>query len=180
MPENANYQSDVTGQGYSREQFLKMAEKRLKKHLRQTGELDVKTAYRLEAEAEGDAKLLETLLARIFDGRIDVSRKTAAKDGRDILYARPLETHVTKNLGYFLENGAVDVLKKQDINPLRIFTVHECKVLADILGIEEPVSPLSNRIIEEMHENYSQTKPSLLKSIDELKKQLKQAKDFRQ
>ncbi|MGM5480812.1 MAG: hypothetical protein ACQESE_00210 [Nanobdellota archaeon] len=171
MPQKM-YRSDVTEQDYTAEEFLRMAQKRLRKQLRQTKELDVRKRYAIIKEHSGDALLLLDLLKKIFDGRLDVDVADSEDVNRIPLLARPLETHAKRGLDYFIKHKDLNELEDARANPLRHFTIHECKQLASLLGIEGEMSESTNEMFEAMHEDYPQTKSSLLKSIDEIKRQL--------
>jgi len=172
MP-NKQYYSDITGTYYGVDAFKKMIQKRFRKQLRHTKELDLEKPYTIIKEQEGDANLLYRLLKMVLDNKLDVTIETTTSEGRIPLYARPMETHVAMGLGYFLDHNRLNVLDEGVINPLRHLTIHECEQLAEILEVAGDMSSVSNEMIEEMHKEHPQTKPSLLKSIDEIRRQLR-------
>ena len=66
------FESDVTGREYSQRDFLELLEKRIRKHLRLEGGLDLDGKYAIVSREDVASEVLKYFLETIFSRRLQV------------------------------------------------------------------------------------------------------------
>ena len=171
-----NYHSNYTNKDYSKTDFLRLIEKRVRKELRIAKDIDFSTTYLLVKDGRKSTKILEKILRNIFGERLDLQlvsqeehdKKTRGAMGKTtmILSSDCLEEYITKRLEVFFKNEHLDVLFSQEITPLKVVSAEEIKQLAEIFSLQGSDPSEENVFIKELHEQYPQTKTSLVKSFE--------------
>lgn len=166
------YTSDLTGNDYSKKEFLELLEKRVRKHLRIEKNIEVRRKYALLDTGKLDTELLLHYLEKIFNKRLTITLIDSTEDVREdeeLLVADCLETYASKRLNIFFNKEDIKGLEYENA-PLRMISAQEVNTAGQLLELHrEPVS-IENEFIEELHKKYGQTKTSLLKSFDHLAK----------
>ncbi|MGM5480031.1 MAG: hypothetical protein ACQESC_01065 [Nanobdellota archaeon] len=178
------FYSDLTRCNYTQELFLRMAQKRLRKHLRKTKELNPKNTYVITSSQISSALILKRLLDEIFKkspAQVLIQSSNSSDlqphpDSYQRIIASPLEEHVSLQLtSLFTKQSEQKLLSslQPSVNPLRLFSYAECLELKKIFDIKEPFINHSHELLERVHTKYPQTKSSILKSFDSLSSRLK-------
>ncbi|MFW6378798.1 MAG: hypothetical protein ACOCZV_02140, partial [Nanoarchaeota archaeon] len=143
------------------------------KRLRQQRLIQENAIYVMRQGFPGHQQLLKRLLAELYEGRITIVEPDDPRaETASPLQAKPLEECAGEGLDYFLECKSVDTLRQKAPNPLKYCSNKECKQLAVMYGITEPLQTRTHDLIEAMHEKYPQTKSSVLKSLEAIQQRL--------
>lgn len=153
--------SDFTKQEYSKQDFLKLIEHRIRKEIRQNSLLSTKQNYILKEQNSLQSQVLKHFLTQIFQGRLSLN-------GTKIIETDYLELFITKKLNVFLEGAEPNYLLEKLISPLRSITEHEVTEVSKILSLNGTFEPVQQDLIELLQTKYSQTKPSFLKSFSNI------------
>lgn len=169
------YYSDFTGQKYSKNAFIDVLTKRIKKDLRINNPLDIKKNYYLE-ENSPITKIIANLIEEIFEKRLNliiIPKKETLLVDLIKLDDSYLEKYVANKTKVFFDNKEIDDLKKVDIPIIRTITFEEIKQLKEIYEIEGNIEKETLEFVEDLNKEYIQTKSSFLKSFNHIEKLLK-------
>ncbi len=168
------FTSDITNQKYTSKEFLRLIEKRIRKHFRIEKTINIKEKYFLLNDHSANFEINKYFLEVIFNNRLEIegiNSIQALKTNNEklqepnIIFNFHLEEFIGTRLEVFFKDKEINNLKKI-IAPLRVISQEEMKQLCEILKIKKPLTKTNNYFIEELQKIYSQTKNSLLKSFD--------------
>ena len=140
------YYSNFTNQEYSRNSFVDLVGRRLRKYLR--GKLDIKKKYCILNEDVLGAKVLQVLLKEMYGGRLDVNFDKT--NDRILMSPDHLEKYISLRWNV----------------PLRVVTANECLELGKIYDLKGVAPEKAENFIEDLQKKYPQTKASMLSSFD--------------
>ena len=176
MMTNLPFHSDFTCQYYSKNDFLRLIEQRVKKELRLTGELDFGTSYYVPKDGSLTAEVLVALLTHIFAERITLVREPT--DDVATLDTHCLEEYLIDRVNVFFNGQDISNLKRSVRMPLRVVSAEEIVQLATCFGVQGSAPKVDNVFIDKLQEQYKQTKPSLLKSFMHIEEKFAQAEEL--
>lgn len=156
------YKSDFTGQEYSKNPFVELVRKRVRKYLREL--MHIEEAYCIVNEESLAAKVLQKLLEEMYNKRLDVV--LGMQEGRIVMNPQHLEKYLSLRWNVFLKGEGVEIFEEEVLFPFRVVTAHECEELGKIYGLEGEEPEKAENFIEELHKKYPQTKTSMLSSFD--------------
>lgn len=168
------YYSDFTGQNYSKTAFIDLLVRRIKKDLRNNNPFDMKLNYCLY-ENGVLTQIVTLLLAKIFENRLNliIIPKNEALFGDSVLLDDSyLEKYVAKKTKVFFENKESRDLKDIGVPILRTITFEEINQLKNLFEIKGVLEKETLEFVENLNEEYSQTKSSFLKSFNHINKLL--------
>lgn len=163
------FESDYTNDTYTRGEFLKLIEKRIRKELRTQNLISLDKNYVVIDDGRVSSKLVVNFLESIFGGRLKLivldNEENIIEDSI-VLSSDCLDEYVSKRLEVFFNQGDVSLLLQKKIMPLKVITKKEIEQLAKILSLEGKLPEADNKFIKALQDQYPQTKASLVKSFD--------------
>ena len=156
------YYSNFTNQEYSRNSFVDLVGRRLRKYLR--GKLDIKKKYCILNEDVLGAKVLQVLLKEMYGGRLDVNFDKT--NDRILMSPDHLEKYISLRWNVFLKGNNIEPFEKNMLFPLRVVTANECLELGKIYDLKGVAPEKAENFIEDLQKKYPQTKASMLSSFD--------------
>jgi len=170
------YHSDVTGEDYSKTDFLRLLEQRIRKHIRLEKIIDLSASYVIVDEEKLTSQVLAFFLKRIFADRITLcfTSLNNVPSGSIVLDSSCLEEYIDSQLSVFSQAKSTENLLHSFALPLRFVSAAELTQVAEMFSFSGIAPSVDSQLITALSEKYPQTKTSLQKSFDHIAKLLEQ------
>jgi hypothetical protein len=168
------YDSDLTKKDYTQGEFLGMLEKRIRKHLRIDGIIDLKNSFVILKRDDVTSDVLMYFLENIFSKRMIIRFVDSLSDLKKdeiILSCEYLEEYIGRKLNVFFTNSNINILSQVNA-PLRMISAKEINQVAEIIELSGLPVTEQSEFIEQLQKKYPQTKTSFLKSFDNIASEL--------
>lgn len=161
-----DYHSQITGEDYSKADFIQLLLKRIKKDLRNNESLDMNQNYAL-LDCGVLSSLCVLILKELFEGRLNVIIVPEYEQIENVILLDDsyLEKYLLKRIDVFFNKDNLEKLKSDKIPILRSISYDELIQLKNIFEVEGLIEKETNEFIEKLNSKYSQTKSSFLKSF---------------